>query len=435
MEGEEPPGARLAGAHQVVQVSAAVAPAGGAVATGSERTIVETQRGLADVEPETARWVGNERGSVASEPGRGGAVEGVDAERHRVEHVLDIADPEQVARQLVGQAAHRPADDVPHLRLVAPERPADRYAVDVARQQVGLGALAQVLPHASLDDAEERLPGRRVGALPGDAAVKPAVGALERAGGVVAPGVERRALVEGEGDVGPERRLYRHRPFRRQHLHGAVDVRAEARALLVDRQQEALRVGATARTLDLLGYRPVAERENLETAGVGDERPAPPGEAVQPAETLDCLGARSQHQQEGVTENERVAEALDVVEVERADGSGRGEGHERRCLDRSVAQLEHTRARAAVASLDGETQTLRGGGGRSCRHRREATEREGGRAPWRAPAHDCSERLGERSAIRPFRAPRPRACAARRRQLRGSAPGADGAAPASARER
>ena len=127
-----------------------------------------------------------------------------------------------------------------HLLLVAAERAADRDPVDAGRGD-RLGRLApQVLVDAALDDPEDGLAGGPVGAVPVEAAVEPAVGALGRAGGVVAVGVERRALVEDERDVGAERGLDLHRALRREELLGAVDVGAEADALLGDLQDSAL---------------------------------------------------------------------------------------------------------------------------------------------------------------------------------------------------
>ncbi len=48
----------------------------------------------------------------------------------------------------------------------------------------------------------------------------------------------------------------------------------------------------------------LAEREDLETAGVGEDRLVPLGEVVQIAVGLDDLGSRPQPQVEGVAEND-----------------------------------------------------------------------------------------------------------------------------------
>src|SRR5207247_9343066 len=123
-------------------------------------------------------------------------------------------------------------DDTVHLLLAATERSTDRDAVDRrGRDPLGRGT-AEVLVDAALDDPEHRLARRPLGLVPGEAAVEPAVGALGRPRGVVAVGVIRRALVEDEGDVGAERRLDAHRALRAEEALGAVEVGAEADAVL-----------------------------------------------------------------------------------------------------------------------------------------------------------------------------------------------------------
>ena len=75
----------------------------------------------------------------------------------------------------------------------------------------------------------------------------------------------------------------------------AVDVGAEAHALLLDREDRALAARPPARSaaLDLVGDRAVAHREHLEPARVGDDRPVPAHEPVQAAVARDQLVARA----------------------------------------------------------------------------------------------------------------------------------------------
>src|SRR6202012_1019572 len=125
----------------------------------------------------------------------------------------------------------------------------------------GLGRFAaQILVGAALDDAAERLALRPVLLVPGDAAVEPTVGALGRAGGVVAVGVEGRALVEGERDVGAEAGLHLHRDLGREEQLAAVAGRAKARALLGDLDLGAV-VAFAAAPLHLVRHAAVGERE------------------------------------------------------------------------------------------------------------------------------------------------------------------------------
>ena len=176
---------------------------------------------------------------------------------------------------------------------------------------------AQVLVDTALDDPEHGLLGRAVLAVPVEAAVEPAVGALGRARGVVAVGVEGRALVEGERDVGAELRLHVHRLLRPHEPLRAVEVGAEAHPALGDLEHTAAGPGAAAPALDLVGDPAVREREDLKAARVGDQRAVPADEPVQAAELGDPLGAGRDEQVEGVAEDQLEAEPGDVAEVER----------------------------------------------------------------------------------------------------------------------
>jgi hypothetical protein len=153
---------------------------------------------------------------------------------------------------------------------------------------------------------------------PANAALEPAVRALRRGGGVVAVGMERCALVEGEHDVGVQLGLHGHRDLRADEALRAVDVGAEADAVLLDREDRTAPAAAAcppqrgAAALDLVGHRSVPHREDLEAAGVGDDRALPAHEAVQPAEPLDQLAPRAQEQVEGVAEHHLVAERRDL---------------------------------------------------------------------------------------------------------------------------
>ena len=250
------------------------------------------------------------------------------------------------------------AEHLAHLGLVAAEGAADRQAVDAGGGD-GLGRLApQVLVDAALDDAEDRLARRPLALVPLEAAVEPAVGALGRAGGVVAVGVEGRALVEDQGDVGAERRLHLHRDLGRDEQLGAVAVGAEVHPLLLDRDHRALLAALAAAALDLVGDAAVGQREDLEAAGVGDQRPLPAHEAVQAAGSGDPLRARRDEQVVGVAQHHLVAELGHLVRFEpahRALGRQRDEG---RRLHRPVRRVQHPGPRGAVPRPDLEPQPL-----------------------------------------------------------------------------
>ena len=70
-------------------------------------------------------------------------------------------------------------------------------------------------------------------------------------------------------------------------------------------RREAVRravVGAAERHAVVVDLR--VEREHLEAAGVGERQAVPAGEAAEPAEAGDDLGARPQHQVVGVAEHD-----------------------------------------------------------------------------------------------------------------------------------
>jgi hypothetical protein len=108
------------------------------------------------------------------------------------------------------QAGRRHRHHAAHLLLVATQRAADRDPVDLGARNALRRLVPKVLVDPTLDDAEHGLIGRPIPLVPREAAVQPPVRPLHRAGRVVAVGVIGRALVEGEGDVGAERRLRRH---------------------------------------------------------------------------------------------------------------------------------------------------------------------------------------------------------------------------------
>ena len=153
--------------------------------------------------------------------------------------------------------------------------------------------------------------GRPLPLVPVETAAEPALGALGGARGVVAVGVDRRALVEGQGDVGTERRLDPHRVLRPEEAIGAVEEGAEGDPVLGD-----LHLGPSRHVsppaLDLIGNPAVGEREDLEAAGVGDDRAVPSHEAVQATPCGDQFLARREMEVEGVSEHHLVAEPGDL---------------------------------------------------------------------------------------------------------------------------
>src|SRR3954454_296560 len=73
--------------------------------------------------------------------------------------------------------------------------------------------------------------------------------------------------------------------------------------------------------LHLVGDRSVGEREHLKAAGIGDDRPLPAHEAMEPAEPGDPVGPRSQHQMKGVPEHQLDPEPRHLGSRERPDAA------------------------------------------------------------------------------------------------------------------
>ena len=98
-----------------------------------------------------------------------------------------------------------------------------------------------------------------------------------------------RAFVEGHHNVRAQRDLYFHRPLRRKQMRRAVQMRAETYALFFHLAQ-------------------LAQAEDLEAAGIGQQRPVPAHELVQPAQLAHQLVPRSQIEMVGIAQNDLRAQ-------------------------------------------------------------------------------------------------------------------------------
>ena len=142
---------------------------------------------------------------------------------------------------------------------------------------------------------------------------------------------------------GPERLLHGDGVLRREAVDRPVEMALEGHAAVVDHAQ-------------------VAERDDLEAAGVREDRAVPAHEAVEAAEIPDALVARAQVEVVGVGEDDRGAGGGDLVRVERLDGGIGAHGHELRRLDHPVRQLEATQARARGPVRGRRDEDLEAGG-------------------------------------------------------------------------
>ena len=162
--------------------------------------------------------------------------------------------------------------------LSAPERAADRDARRGARRRPPAPTRAAGPRRRRPARSRRRAGPRGRGAsCQSRQRSQPAVRALGRARGVVARrrGTactrRRRARCPSRARPGPPSRS--RAPMKRSR---AVDVGAEAHALLLDREDRAVRARRRRRAaLDLVGDGAVAHREDLEAAGVGDDRRRP----------------------------------------------------------------------------------------------------------------------------------------------------------------
>ena len=113
-----------------------------------------------------------------------------------------------------------------------------------------------------------------------------------------------------------------HVVLRRPEVLGAVEDRAERHAVVGDLHR-------------------VGEAEDLEAAGVGEDRAVPAHEGVEPAGVLDDVGARAQEQVVGVGEDGLRPELAQPRGQHPLDGRTRPDGHEQRGVDLAVGRVEH----------------------------------------------------------------------------------------------
>ena len=174
-----------------------------------------------------------------------------------------------------------------------------------------------------------------------EAAVEPPLGQGERLGGVVARRVARRALVEGHHDVGADHALGVDDALGGEQVLRPVDVGAEVAPLL-------------------LQFAARREREDLESAAVGEHGPLPGREAVHAPGPLDDLHARTHVEMVGVGQDDlRAGLLLHVAVEEPLDRGGRAHGHEDRGAHRAVVggELAGARPRRRILVLQGECHT------------------------------------------------------------------------------
>ena len=157
----------------------------------------------------------------------------------------------------------------------------------------------------------------------------PAHGALHRLAGLALCGGVRRAVVQRHGDIGAQLQLHIHRVLGRQPDVGAIDGRTETHALLGDLAQ-------------------AFQAENLEAAGVGEDRAGPVHKTMQATMQVNDVGTGAQHQVKGVAETDVGAEAFELFRRHSLHSSVGPHRHKRRRFDHAVGKSEATEARGAI---------------------------------------------------------------------------------------
>ena len=118
-------------------------------------------------------------------------------------------------------------------------------------------------------------------------------------------------------------------------------MRLELDALLVDRAK-------------------LGQRENLESARIGEDWSIPAHELVKPAHLAYDLVAGAKVEMVGVAKDHRGAHSHEVVGVQRLYSGESSDRHERRRIDGTVRRRKNAGARGAGAALDLEIEAHAG---------------------------------------------------------------------------
>ena len=233
---------------------------------------------------------------------------------------------------------HHDIEDVVHLLVGLADREAtDRIAVEVHRgNRIGMGR-TDVLEDTALVDGEEQLlliHGIRQAVETRHlilTALQPAGRTLDGRHDVLPVLEGRRTLVEGHRDGRAEIGLDLHRLLRAHKDTATIDVAVEGNTLLLD-----LPSGT-------------GQGEDLESAGVGQDRTIPVHKLVETTELLDELITGTHVQMIGVAELDLGADLPKIIRRHAAlDGSDGTDVHEDRCFDASMHRLHVSGFRASA---------------------------------------------------------------------------------------
>ncbi len=107
----------------------------------------------------------------------------------------------------------------------------------------------------------------------------------------------------------------------------------------------------------VLGHAPTrGEREDLISAGVGENRSRPAREGVKPAQPGDAIVAGTHVQVVRVRQQDVRAKIAQGLDRDGLDGTARADRHEGRSLDDAVWQMQATPTRASVTGKNFEPE-------------------------------------------------------------------------------
>ncbi|MNT34611.1 hypothetical protein D3C72_1706050 [compost metagenome] len=98
----------------------------------------------------------------------------------------------------------------------------------------------------------------------------------------------------------------------------------------------------------------LGQRHDLEAAAIGEDRPLPIHEVMQPAQACHPLGARPQHQVIGIAEQDICASLPHLVRIHGLDCARRAHRHEGRRLDIAARRVDAAAPRHARCGGKGE---------------------------------------------------------------------------------
>ncbi|GAV35157.1 hypothetical protein ROTAS13_02829 [Roseomonas sp. TAS13] len=330
----------------MVQIGARVPRAGRAVAFRVEGARVLGEFRVPQVH-HAARGIGP-RGAAGAR--RDHAVEHVDAAPDGADDVGGRADAHQVARLVPGQQRRGDVEGGEHHLLpLADREAADRIALEADPRQRPHAFGAQAGIDAALHDAEEAVAGAGHEGLA--AAGGPEHGLAHGPRSLLLRGGEGGALVQAHGDVGIQQVLDLDGTLGREAVLGAVDMRMEGDAVGIHLPQ-------------------LAQRHDLEAAGIRQDRAGPVHHAVQPAQAADALRAGAQHQVIGVAQDHAGAGGAHRVGGHRLHRAGGAHGHEDRRRHLAMRGVQRAGTGAAIRGLEREGK---GQGAESSRRSSEAS--------------------------------------------------------------